>query len=244
MTRTIGFLSGSALLLCCSGSLGQVIVYDNLAPADWVDYYPAKADVSHVEYGDEILLESGPSTLLSTFSLEYYAQGLSGNETIQVHFYLNSGPLVGNAPSPAAPAFYDSAVLPITDGKHLLTIDNLNVVAPDHFTWTAQFTGLTGSELAGVAVHAPAAVGSSQIGDTDDFWENRDGVWQLFISQGGNPSSFGAQITAVPEPTAYAMVTGAALLGLAIVRRYTTSKIRPWAQSPAPRRCQKAHSRV
>jgi hypothetical protein len=227
MTRTISRFSWCILLLCCPGALAQV-VYDNLAPANWSLAYPNAADVKPDQFGDEITLASGSSTTLSTFSLQCYGQGLSGDETVQVHFYDNSGPEIQGALSPAEPAFYSTAVLPITNGKQVVTFDNLNVVVPDHFTWAVQFSGVTGSEVAGVAVHGPATIGSSQVGGADDFWENLGGGggWTLYAFTGSTPSSFGAQITAVPEPKAYALATALGLLGLVICRRYRLSAVK------------------
>lgn len=214
----------AALHLWAWSASGQIIVYDNLAEENWGLGYPTALVTGNNEVGDEIVLAGGaPQTLLG-YSLQYYTQALSGDEQMRIRFYRNDGPLVQGAASPGE-VLFDSGSLPVaqTSGHHVLTLTDLDVAVPSSFTWAVQFTGVAAGEEVGVAIHGPAAVGSSQIGPSDDFWEVENGSWKLSQLSGEPPppSSFGAQMTVVPEPGACSLLASLALLGLAVYRRRT-----------------------
>jgi hypothetical protein len=71
-----------------------------------------------------------------------------------------------------------------------------NLVVPDSFTWTAQFSNL-GANQAGLLVYGPPTVGTS----FDDFWLKTNSTWSTF-QVGGGPSDFaarfGATVTVIP----------------------------------------------
>ena len=184
------------------------IVYDNTAvPAtdgSGNQLYYSSAN----EFGDEITLDpASTARTMSALTFYYFYDGTSaGNATLRL--YDNSG--VGGAPgtlldtSPLAPL-----PVPATAGHQgSLTWDLSGaipqVTVPNTFTWTIQFSGLSGT--AGLLVYGPPTVGSS----FNDFWEDSGGTWSTHLISGGAvPGDFAARVTAVPEPGTLALgVTG------------------------------------
>ncbi len=230
MSYSARILSIVALVCTCGLQVSAqvTVLYDNLAPPDWGLFFPSSVEIGSEEVGDEIILASGTPRTLNTFSLQYFTEGFSGSEQVRIRFYENTGPAVSGAPSPNAQSFFDSGSqpVPVGTGTALLTLNNLNVQLPESFTWSVQFSGVSGVKRSGIAIHGPATVGSSQVASQDDFWEKVNGEWSLFQFTQGNPvpaSSFGAQMTygtAVPEPAAWAALSGIGLLLFAVSRRF------------------------
>jgi len=180
-----------------------------------------KGSVNGIEYGDEITLSGSKNDRTVTkFEVEYYmSYGISGDEKAQIKFYDNTG--VNGAPSNL---LFDSGVFSLKrTGYNTITINDINIVVPDTFTWTISFTGINDcvksvwktydpsadndfqeviffqcNERIGLVWCDPPTVGSSY----NDFWEKRDTGWTLMRMPDGIPSAnFGARITAIPEPT-------------------------------------------
>jgi hypothetical protein len=81
--------------------------------------------------------------------------------------------------------------------------------------WTVKFSGIEGSEHAGLLYYNPPTVGSS----FDDYWLNNGTGFQL-VDSSGIVDNFAAQVTAVPEPSTIALIlAGAGALGAARLRR-------------------------
>jgi hypothetical protein len=213
-------------LLFCSNAFSQMVVYENLAPSDWTIAYPADR-IAENEFGDEVTLAPGPR-IISSFAFQYFGQNLSGGETVVLRFYANDGPFWQESP-PEAPrpgtVLYTSDPLSVLNNRHLLTLEDLNVSVPDTFTWTVEFTGLSGDERAGLAISGPPSLGSSY----NDYWEKTATGWDLYgnLEYEGQPlyASFGAQFTAVPEPREYALWAGLGLLGFAVWRRASVRRL-------------------
>lgn len=213
---TLRWLFAIPLLSSITGaSAASVLVYDNLNSTD----YSVNFDTGSAEVGDEIVL--GYNNVVPTqFDLQYFFNApnpLNGNETAQVRFYLNNGPLASGTPSPGT-LVYDSGIFSL-DGfettRSIMQFDltstggnALDATTPlTDFTWTVQFSGLDGTESAGVTIYSPPVLGN----DYSSYWEN-DGVWQL-KSVSGAPSDFAAQVS-IPEPATVSILGG---LGLAMI---------------------------
>jgi hypothetical protein len=208
------------------GANAQIILYDNLAPADWSTYYPSGSTVPGNgsltdEVGDEIVLESGTPRTISDIAIQYYTQNLTGTEQMEVKIYLNDGQVNGDGFKSPGTVLYDSGqfTVPQLNGKGLLNLNSLNIAVPaDSFTWSVQFSGISGNKVAGLAINATPSVGSS----FSDFWEKPGGTWDLY--EFTNPSTptanFGAQFSAVPEPAESAAVLLGTALAVAVgIRR-------------------------
>jgi hypothetical protein len=152
--------------------------------------------------GDEINLTTPRQ--VTSFQFQVYAQNLSGNEQLVVHFYPQTGPLNGQGFSTPntdpTQVIYTSPSIPIgiQNGTTTITLNNLNVTVPADFTWAVQFSGVSGNGVAALAVGpANPAVGYN----IADYWQNVGGTWGLYEFSGA-AANFGAEITAVPEPAA------------------------------------------
>jgi hypothetical protein len=202
--RQLAAMSAIAFAYAASAN-AQVLLYDNLADSS---DYSMNFDTGPVEAGNDITL-SQASAIATNFQVQYYFNapgGVTGNETAQVRFYLNDGPLVSGAPSPGT-LVYDSGVFNLNilpangvTSRAILAFDlgpyggnAMNLTRPlTAFTWTIQFNHLTGSESAGVTIYDPAATG----GNHPTYWQNDGTGWKL-EQVAGQPSNFGAQVWGV-----------------------------------------------
>ena len=176
-------------------------------------------DPAAFEVGDEIVLQ-GFERYITSFTFQYWGEGLSGGEQVQVKFYPNDGPLVSLAASPGI-AFYDSGPFSIGNTvRSTILLDSatlaenlLNpgqpVLAPSSFTWSVQFFNVAGAEKAGVDLYDPPSTGI----DYNSYWE-KDPLngWLLKTNAFSIPMNFGARVEAVPEPNTVALGLGGALL--------------------------------
>ena len=172
------------------------IVYDNTSiPATDGSgnqlYYPSAS-----EYGDEITLDTNTTArVLSQFDFYYFYSGVSaGGASATIHFYNNDG--LGGAPGTV---FFTSDPITLNPGyvHQTITFNTAsNLVVPDSFTWTVQFSNL-GANQAGLLVYGPPTVGSS----FNDFWLKTNSTWSTFQVSGGPSdfaSRFGATVTVIP----------------------------------------------
>lgn len=170
------------------------------------------------EFGDQIKLAGNPKERnIIQFRFEYYlAHGASGDEKGQFRLYENNG--LNGAPGTL---LFESDPFSLRPGYGSVSIGDpatgdLNVFAPiDDLTWTVQFSGVTGNEVAGLTMYDPPSVGSS----FNDYWEKANGTWgtKTFTGPDAPVANFGATVTAVPEPSTIALgLLGAAAL---LIRR-------------------------
>ena len=204
-----------AALALSASALHAEFVYNN-----GVSYSGFYLNPGAQEVGDEVIL-GGVDRLLSHFTFEYYGTGFSGNEQYRIRFYNNDGSPIGGGYFQPGSSFFDSGLQTLgapTDPSNRNTYDldlsGTGITLSNSFTWTIQFSGVTGGEVAGVSLYNPPTVGFSD----NDFWLNNAGSWEL---RGTNPTAFnfGATITAVPEPSTYVLAILGGLCGFALVAR-------------------------
>lgn len=212
MTKTNTVTLAIAALALAAPAFGQeVVVYDNSS-----GFANLVTDRGNTEIGDQITISNPALNYIDRFEFEYnYAQGTGdGVATAQVRFYAMNG-LV-----PAAEAFAVSPVFNLQTGLRRGVWEGaggapLGVTVPSEFVWSVTFGGLDGGasgETAGLLFY-----GTPEIGDSaDDFWGRQAtwDVWRLFDTQDpiDHEDSFGARLVAVPEPSTFALLGGAALL--------------------------------
>lgn len=218
--RTNKSLMAVAALTLGAAALHAEVVYNN-----GVSYSGNYLNPGSQEVGDEVIL-GGASRLLSHFTFEYYGANFSGNEQYRIRFYNNDGTAFGGGIFAPGSSFFDSGLQSLgapTDPSNRNTYDldlsGESITLPNSFTWTIQFSGVTGGETAGVTLYNPPAVGLGY----DDFWLNNGAAWEL---RGTNPTAFnfGSTITAVPEPSTYALAIIGGLCGFALMARRRSTK--------------------
>lgn len=219
-THTTWF-QGAAVVGVLTASLmsglaaGPQVVYDN-SQNPLNTYFS-----SQTEFGDQITIGAG--WVADSFTFEYYASGLSGNEKARVRFYRNDGLPINDVP-PAFPGalqspgglLYQSPEFTIKDGnfpQQIINLLPLNIELPPTFTWTVALTsGWAPGEVFGLKLYDPPTVGTS----FNDIWVWDNG-WKLKQIEGlGGDANFGAVLTAVPEPGAASLL---AVGGLALLLR-------------------------
>lgn len=190
------------------------IVYGNLGESQYQgEFAPSTASW----YGDQIDLGFSGLTL-TEFQFEYFLPSASGNETLAFRLYANDGP--GGSPGTVLfdqSAFSITANPDTTEGNlSTVTFDDVDLasagVVPQNFTWAVQFSGIDGGENAGLPIYSDPNPGQS----FDDFWEDVGGTWTLKNFGGSPTANFGAQVTAVPEPTVLGLGGLAGLLFLSV----------------------------
>lgn len=212
LNRTLAIFGVITLWGCAA--FAQTLVYNN-----GVSYSGIYLNPGLNEVGDEIILGPGPRQATS-FQWEYFGSGFSGDEQFRIRFYRNDGADIGGGTLLPNSVFYDSGLqtlLPPVDpsgrNTYLFDLSSMGITLPDRFTWSVQFSGISGAEAAGPTIYNPPAVGNN----FDDYWFNNAGTWQL---RGSNnvPINFGAQV-GVPEPSTYALAILGGLCGFALVVR-------------------------
>lgn len=188
----------------------EVIVYDNSS-----GFASLATTRGNSEIGDQIILSSPGFRYIDRFEIEtYFSRGDGdGVATAQIRFYAMDGLL------PAAEAFAVSHVFSLQEGLRSAVWQGvggapLGVTVPDNFVWSVTFGGLDFGtmETAGLLYYGEPEIGDSH----DDFWARQAtwDTWRLYDEPGAE-DSFAARLVAVPEPSAFALMAGAAvLLGL------------------------------
>lgn len=208
------------LLIATALSLGVSALRSATVYNNGVSYSGTYLNPGTQEVGDEVIL-GGVDRLLQHFIFEYYGTGFSGNEQYRIRFYNNDGAFIGNGTYLPGTSFFDSGLQslaapsdPSNRNTYDLDLSGQGILLPERFTWSIQFSGITGGEVAGISLYNPPSVGLSE----NDFWFNNAGSWEL---RGTNPTAFnfGAQITAVPEPSTYVLAILGGICGFALITR-------------------------
>jgi hypothetical protein len=211
-------LAGIAICLIGAVVSAAPMIYNN-----GVSYSGRYLNPGTNEVGDEILLGPG-GRIASTFQFEYYSStnlpGPTLNE-FRIQFYRNNGTPLGGATFLPNTVIYNSdwqtlAVPTDPTGRqtYFFDLSYTNLVLPDRFTWSVQFRGIDAGETNGVSIYDPPSIGNN----LDDYWLKTATGWEL-RGTNGVPISFGAQITAVPEPSTYVLAILGGLFGLAVLNR-------------------------
>ncbi len=173
-------------------------VFDSLVYDDSQMDLVTRFDPGLNEVGDEVLL-AGDARNLTRFTLEYWGIGASatafeGNVTGRLRFYRNDGEAYNGYPTPGT-LLYDSGAFAVNPTvRSTLTFDDfvtgaalpLSGPVPDTFTWSIQFSGMSGNDRAGIDLFSPPAVG----GDFPDYWDRAQSGWEL--KEGAVPMDFAA----------------------------------------------------
>ena len=215
MNRTLNAILLSAGLCSLPNLCFSAIVYDNTATNLSQQYFPTP---NTLEFGDQITL-SGTDRTLSQFSFYYFLSGSSVTaQSMTLRLYAANG-----ANAPTTP-FYTSDPIDSTRGlatgfnTETIVFDQASLTTlPDSLIWTVQFSNLDAGQTGGLLLYGPPNLGSS----FNDFWQkDGSGTWSLMqVNNGATEASFGARITAVPEPGVFALGGLGALL-LAGLRRF------------------------
>lgn len=212
-------LVAASLTFCSAAS--AAVVYDNTVNYQTNFFFPTP----HTrEFGDQVILAPGGDRIMTRFEFEYFAANITGLETMTLRFYTNTNP-TNSPPSVLLLSLGPIGVQNVPAGQpgNTVIIDGLFLPVQDSFTWTVQFNGVGGVTDAGLNLYddlKPPTIGSGY----DDFWQrNDDGVtWAAFRFPGGVPvGSFGARVTAVPEPATivYTLLGGVLIVGGQFLRR-------------------------
>ncbi len=208
------------------------LVYDNTSHVDNRVIYRS----SH-EYGDDIYLAPGYREV-SKFTFQYYGDFdpvISTAAAFQVRFYANDGadalPGSQTALKPSS-LLWASAVTPMLPGATIANLDVPLIDVPGEFTWTVQFSGVTGSlgNAAGLTLSDPPTIGAplanGRFGSYWDAWikndPNKSDSWSLLnFGFGANDphANFYARVEAVPEPSTWVLFSAGSALLLARSRR-------------------------
>jgi len=220
MRFSLGAVAVGAIALLAQNGQSQTVEYNNTST------FTGDFNYGNAQAGNEVILASSSSGAeITSFSFQYDFLNSTlgttgtpaGGETATLSFYNNWGPSgaqkVSGYTVPQSPALFNSVAVPISGGftsgsTALFTIANGGLPAngvdvPQIFTWTVTFAGIGASENAGLALFGTTpSVGNNY----NDAWYNTAGsvspAWQLDVASAGNPAlTFGAQVSAVPEPS-------------------------------------------
>lgn len=207
-------------MISCFASQASQLIYDNTSTriAD------ARFKINNgIELGDEVLLDWSKAdpvgTKLDGFRFQYYGLNFNGTEQVQVRFYginqttYTPSTLLWDSGLVSLPGAPDSATMQFNDFGNVTLL-------PEDIMWTVQFSGLTGTAEAGLEIFTPPTVGNN----FTTYWQKVGGSWQMLRAMDDGQSEitidFGAQFTAVPEPSTMALgLLGLAGLAGAAIRR-------------------------
>lgn len=196
---------------------GSTVVYQN--NTDFLNsFFP-----SDTEFGDQVTLgnptgrnNANLGLAGSSFQLEYYTnfQPEAGVHSGIVRFYRNDGDDFGGVSGPGS-NIYSSGTFNLSSdvgtegGFSTITIQDFDAgsqIDTSTFTYTIQFSGLSGAQEAGLSIYGDASIGASG----NYFWQrDSGGDWQ--------------QIVLVPEPSIaqLGLLAGLGWLGFMAARRRT-----------------------
>lgn len=228
-------LAGTGAVLAADNG---VVVYDNTQNPDDSFFHRTTR-----EHGDEIYLTSVERTV-TQFTFEYFGDfnpATSPNAAAVIRFYRNDGsdafPGAITALRPLTQLWESSPVALIQSvggERRSVTLSVPNVLVPDSFTWTVQFTGLAGTagNSAGLTISYPVSVGATLplsnggtiVGSYADFWEEANPLnadsWALFNFEPNARANFYAKVVAIPEPSTLALATAGGVVLLLAAGRF------------------------
>ncbi len=195
----------------------QSVIYQN------TDFNGNVSSEGNAEIGDQVTF-AGTARDVNQVSFEYFlSPGSSGNETAQLFLYS-----INNSTKLPGSLLYSSPVFNLAGGTTpsgfgTATINGISVNVPDTIAWSVSFSGISGTEQAGLLFANPPAVGSSPTFDPGDgtqhdfFLRNNTSGWQV-LDTPNLVDNLVVQFTAVPEPGTIALMLGG-LLTMGLIRR-------------------------
>ena len=183
-----------------SFALGLAVLLAHAAPAEIIyDNSATPQDAfndSRLESGDEVNVV-GTARFITGFAFEYFAEfNPTGDENARVRFYEMNGAPGENPFATPGTLFYDSGTFSISSGYRTVNINEMGaLLTGNKFTWSVEFSGLTGTESAGLLYYNPPTVGSSDA----YFWEKENGTWTA-VATDETGNNFAARVTATNAP--------------------------------------------
>jgi hypothetical protein len=168
----------------------EVVYHNAIGPV-------AGTNSTNQEFGDELILE-GDNRKVVAFSFEYNGQfEADGDETVVLRFYRNDGEsLVANIKTPGT-LIYQSEPFAVFPDYNFASITGIDAVVPERFTFTVQFSGMTGlsTDRAGLVLRHPPHIGKSY----DDIWVRFANGWAPYQWSGDPIANFACQVTAAVD---------------------------------------------
>lgn len=164
---------------------------------------------SGTEYGNQVSFPSNPSGAwtIQSITVPYYSNySLSGGMSLKI--YSNDG--TAGAPGTT---LWSSGPLDILNGGGSVTVPfpfSAGNQIPNTLTYTVSFNG---SSVAGNKAGLFLPGSNPAVGTSHGIWSGSGGFWEKRALDGGAIPVFQATITAVPEPSTWALA-GLGLLGL------------------------------
>jgi len=212
---SVGAVAIGAVALLAQSSQGQSVYYNN--STTFLGDFNYGAGTA----GNEVILTSPTGGDVTSFSFQYdllnSSLGTTGTpgtgDTATLTFWNNYGGAKVSGYEQPNVALFTSSAIPLTGtgtpgyttGQQLVFsaanggLPAGGVDVPSIFTWTVTFAGL-GTDVAGLAQYGPTPSVGQNYGDA--WYSTTPGTWALDVaSSGGVPLTFGATITAVPEPS-------------------------------------------
>lgn len=199
--------------VCASAMFGSVAIV-----AETVFEVPTAVSTSQVvnpnagEFGQTIIFANQTEKLLTSFDISYNAN-YTRNAGLTIRFY--------DTDATGAPKvlLFQSVPQDIKSGFNSLSLAFPKEQVPATFTYTVEFNGVDAANTAGLL--APNLKPTTGFGYNDIWVNDGAGHWSTKVIPGGNFSFLSAKVSAVPEPSTYALVglAGLALLGARRFRR-------------------------
>ena len=219
------YLVGAGVLGAGLAAHASSLVYDNLQTPDPLGRYIGGVG-SYEEIADDILMKSGGVFTSATVAYEI-SPPFQGPVSLTLTLRRLDGP-----PTPVTDPLMTPGSVLYTEtidldggGLAVFTDPTPDVLLPSYIVVGLTFHGLdpaSNSDAGPALYHPPVAPGDS----FSDYWlKPINGDWELRDLLGPNseliPANFGLQISVIPEPRAWAVVTGlGALLTVALRRRF------------------------
>lgn len=223
--------AGAGLFLTTNVAVyGTTVLYNNST----VDTGKSLNLVNSTAVGTEVVLAgAAPSDILNYFSFEIVSPEtafIGNNVQMDISIYANTGAPFNGYATPGAAALWNSGSFSLSTpyvynpappsplyGATLIEDGATGfapLLVPKDFTLVVEVTGLATADSLGIELYDPATVGQNY----GDYWLNSGGGWTLINSPGAD---FGAVFegTTAPDAASTAMLLGAALSGLALLRR-------------------------
>jgi len=204
-------------------AIAQTVIYDNSANAlgrvtgegnaeigDAATFAPGNREVTQISFEYFVAADTSPGST-----------ALFGNETAQLFVYRLGADNLPTTLLYSSPTF--SLVPGTSKGFGTATISGINVAVSDSIAWTVNFSGVEGSEQAGLLFYNPPSVGSSPTFDPGDgaqhdfFLRHNVSGWTL-LDTPNTIDNLGVRFTAVPEPSTIALMVGG-LVTMGLIRR-------------------------